>query len=90
MDKKRKKKKVFTKDDVPEIVVLCPMGSRLPYVDDDDDYYPELGSPKNQSIPKFRTLRRNSISLPNLDDYELQVAKDLSPCDVSCFAIYFS
>lgn len=96
MDFKRKRKrKQPIADEIPSIVVECPMGSKLPYTGDE---YPELrgdsylqsiklpDKPSETSTPistRKSSLRRNSISLPNLDDYELQEIKDESENIVS-------
>lgn len=82
-----KKKKITNKqvDEIPTIVVECPAGSKLPYLDAEQK---EASNSKENETNKInsaqrRTLRRNSISLPNLENYEIQIVKDNNVSSIS-------
>lgn len=80
--KAKKYKKSNVPIEIPAIVVECPSGNKLQYVDDWD--FVEIPNNNNNIEDPEDTedvvlsgrrnvLRRNSISLPNLEDFQLQI-----------------
>lgn len=85
-DKKSKKRKNLNSQcEIPSIIVECPSGNKVQYVDDwnfvklsnnnnnNDDDDDDNGQLSEGISGRRSSLRRNSISLPNLEDFELQI-----------------
>lgn len=80
--KSKKHKKTNIQNEIPSIIVECPSGNKLQYVDDWDFVKVSQNENNNPDLEEIKiiserknSLRRNSVSLPNLDNLELQIIK---------------
>lgn len=68
------KRKVQIADEVPTIVVDSSSRDDLPFADEESTLLQNEGSteePEHEKLDRRDSLRRNSISLPNLDDLDV-------------------